>query len=161
MLTRLTAGIAVVLSVAACASTTPSVPQRATLSAEQIALGTIRLGLTADEVRRVLGPPTSERQEEPVFCNSEVAVEYPSTEAYFCDGRLANLKTVLPELSTPAGLQVGMSLKAAQQIYGPGEKLNWASGEGYAYRDSSEFLALILHVENGTIVSLELWSDFT
>jgi hypothetical protein len=132
------------------------------LADSQIRLASIRIGSSQKDVTHHFGRPIQKNSTvNPMFCNSEIELKYKGVRTYFCDKSLVNLVCTVREYATPAGARVGMQSSQVIALYGHPEVLTKDNQTELIYRSLNSETALVFHVENGEVKSIELWCDFT
>ncbi|WP_257307554.1 hypothetical protein [Geothrix campi] len=128
----------------------------------QIRLASVQIGSSQKEVTHRFGRPIQKNPiADPMFCNSEIELKYKGIRTYFCDKSLVNLVCTVRKYATPAGARVGMESSQVIALYGHPEILSKDNQTELIYRSLTSETALVFHVENGKVNSIELWCDFT
>ena len=132
------------------------------LADSQIRLGSIRIGSSQKDAAQRFGRPIQKNPTaDPMFCNSEIELKYKGVRTYFCDNSLVNLACSVRKYATPAGARVGMQSSQVIALYGHPEFLTKDNQTELIYRSLDSETALVFHIENGEVKSIELWCDFT
>ena len=122
----------------------------AKIPAAQIALGGIEPGFKIEQVKQIYGEPTYDGGETLVFGNLIVKVD---------DDRPGIVEEVIVrggDIATPAGIKVGMSASALNEVYGRADDIDRDTNDTeYTYKSDDGKRKLEFKVVNGVIVKIK------
>ncbi len=100
----------------------------------ELMLGNIAIGDTFESVKKKLGKPTKQKNE-----NGRKCYFYPSMEIYCENNRIAALVSNSSQVATPSGIREGSSLQDVLNAYGAGyAKSRYENLDLYEYETTSE-----------------------
>lgn len=130
----------------------------ATLSADKIAIGGIKPGISAEELIRVAGQPDEKSIErDDWFYHNGFAVEFDDDS-----GVIEEIKTRYNTVATPDGVFVGYNESVLTKIYGTADKVKRKQySTEYTYYSTDYTSKMKFTTVNGTItkISCELDDD--
>lgn len=121
---------------------------------EEISFEGIAPGFSLDEVKAAYGEPVSTSGEELIFENGAI-INVDSNK------KVKSVRLTTDELETPAGISVGMSEYALNDVYGTADAVKQiAGGVEYEYHFGKSDASKLIFTTNNGIIS-EIKSEYT